>query len=116
MKSMKPAANARRQETSALGNAALSRMNLYLIVAIIALCLLTGCKPSAQSCAKRADAKYRSGDLAGAISEYSEAIRAKPGFESAYVRRGIARAKMGDADGAIADFTEALRLNPKDAV
>lgn len=82
----------------------------------IALCILSGCKPSAESYAKSAYSKLRSGDQAGAISEYSEAIRAKPGLESAYVGRGIAREKIGDNDGAIVDLTEALRLNPNDAV
>jgi tetratricopeptide (TPR) repeat protein len=43
---------------------------------------------------------------------YSEAIRLKPDYPSAYNNRGLARTDKGDLDGALLDYTEAIRLKP----
>ena len=46
------------------------------------------------------------------IRNYSEAIRLKPDYVSAFFFRGIARKANDDLDGSIADFSEAIRLEP----
>ncbi|WP_164929174.1 tetratricopeptide repeat protein [Gloeobacter violaceus] len=64
----------------------------------------------------RGDVKLQRQDFAGAIEEYSRAIRLDPGHALAYSNRARARLKLGDLQGVIADCTEALRLDPDLAV
>lgn len=54
------------------------------------------------------------GDLAGAIADYTRAIRIDPRYADAYFNRGNARDDKGDHDGAIADYTKYLELKPSD--
>jgi tetratricopeptide (TPR) repeat protein len=73
-----------------------------------------------ESAERRATAYLRRGsaredvnqDLAGAVADYSEAIRLAPDRAEAYGRRGLAYARQGEFDGAIADLDTALRLDP----
>ena len=55
------------------------------------------------------------GDYAGAIVDYTQAIRLKPDFASAYYNRGIAKKELGQYIAAIADYTETIRLKPDHA-
>lgn len=55
---------------------------------------------------------YQSVDLDEKISCYTESIRLKPDYASAYYNRGNARYNKGDLDGAIKDYNEAIRLKP----
>jgi len=55
-------------------------------------------------------------DLNEQLRFYSNAIRLKPDYASAFSNRGVARVAEGDLDGAIADYTEAIRLEPDLAV
>jgi len=55
-------------------------------------------------------------DLAGKITDYSEAIRLNPEYQMAYNNRGVARYMSADLSGAIADYNEAIRLNPNDSL
>ena len=59
--------------------------------------------------------KQVSGDLAGSIRDYDEAIRLNPNYYRAYYNRSIARLNTGDLDGALDDANEAIRLNPQSA-
>jgi tetratricopeptide (TPR) repeat protein len=43
---------------------------------------------------------------------YTEAIRLKPDYATAYYNRGYTRYNKGDLDGEIRDYTEAIRLKP----
>lgn len=52
------------------------------------------------------------GDAAGAILEFSKAIRANPGHPQPWTKRGIAKARRGDLEGAVDDYSEALDGNP----
>ena len=56
--------------------------------------------------------RKRAGDLAGALDDYSEAIRLNPADPFAYNNRANTRRDMGDLPGAIADYGEALRVDP----
>ena len=50
-----------------------------------------------------------------AIADYTEAIRIKPDYASAYNNRGNAYGDLGQHDKAIFDLTQAIRINPDDA-
>lgn len=52
------------------------------------------------------------GDVAGAITEYTEAIRIRPDYPEAHNNLGPALASQGKFDDAIRHFTEAIRLRP----
>ena len=49
-------------------------------------------------------------DYAGAIADYSEAIRLLPEYYIAWNNRGTAKAKAGDYTGAIEDFNKAIKI------
>jgi tetratricopeptide (TPR) repeat protein len=63
---------------------------------------------------KSGAAKQASGDLDGAIADYTKAIELKPNLEGAYVNRGNAKQAKGDIDGAITDYNAAIELKPGD--
>ena len=48
----------------------------------------------------------------GAIAHYTEAIKLKPDFANAYLRRGIAKLPKGQYFAALSDFDTAIRLKP----
>ncbi len=52
-------------------------------------------------------------DFAGAIADYTEAIRLNPKYAEVYNNRGVARHHGGDYAGATEDCTEAIRLDPQ---
>ena len=59
--------------------------------------------------------KFDLGDYAGAIADYTQALRLKPDFALAYYNRGIAKKELGQYIAAIADYTETIRLKPDHA-
>ncbi len=68
---------------------------------------------SAEDYFYRGYAKHESGDLEGAIADYTEAIHLNPQFAEAYNNRGAARAKQGDHIGSIDDFSKTINLKPR---
>ena len=56
--------------------------------------------------------KAKSGDLQGAIADWSKAIEIYPQYAYAYYNRGLARRESGDLKRAIADYTRAIEINP----
>src|SRR6478735_9739748 len=52
------------------------------------------------------------GEIAKAIADYDEAIKADPQQSAAYNNRGIAYAAGSDYDKALADYDEAIKLKP----
>ena len=66
-------------------------------------------------CIKRGYEKKLSEDYAGAIREFTHAIRLNPNDGIAYVLRGICRAELGQHVAGIADYDIAIRLNPADS-
>jgi tetratricopeptide (TPR) repeat protein len=59
----------------------------------------------------RGNQKFRTGDLPGAIENYSKAISCLPHFVEAYHNRGTAKAKSGDMAGAIEDYNYAIEID-----
>ncbi|WAL60393.1 tetratricopeptide repeat protein [Thermocoleostomius sinensis] len=57
-----------------------------------------------------------SGDYAGAIDQFTQAIELDPDFAPAYGSRGLVRAASGDMEGAILDYSRAIELDPNDAI
>ena len=55
--------------------------------------------------------KQNSEDYAGAIVDYTIAIKSVPDYAFAYVARGYAYDDLGDYNTAIADYTTAIRLD-----
>ena len=64
--------------------------------------------PNARELLRRGQERYRTGDVEGAIADFTEAIRLDPALAEAYNYRGAAQE---DSAAALADYTEALRLD-----
>ena len=58
------------------------------------------------------NAKDKTGDYAGAIADYTIAIRLKPKYVLAYHNRGVVKGKLGQHFVAIIDIDTAIRLKP----
>lgn len=70
--------------------------------------------PTAAEVHARRAAEHRvRGDLALAIAEYDEALKADPKAAEIYARRGGARRANGDGEGALEDFDRAYALDPR---
>lgn len=60
-------------------------------------------------------AKMEAGDYAGAIADFTEAIRLKPGCACGYKLRGDAHLALEEYQAALNDYTQAVRLDPDNA-
>lgn len=67
---------------------------------------------SAEDLVQRGLERDLSGDLQGAIADYSEAIRLDPTLAVAYSNRGAVLTDLADYQNAIVDLDEAIRLDP----
>lgn len=65
---------------------------------------------------RRGWARGVNGDLDGAISDFSAAIRLNPNDATAYGLRGKAFSDKGELEKALTDLGQAIRLNPNDAL
>lgn len=54
----------------------------------------------------------RTGNIVGAINDFSAAIRIRPDYAEAYNNRGIAQAMLLNYDASFADFNKAIKLKP----
>lgn len=73
---------------------------------------------SAEEYNNRGLERQSSGDLDGAIADYTKALslKTKPAvLATAYNNRAVALFEKGDLDGAIADYTRALQFEANDA-
>ena len=59
----------------------------------------------------RGNAHYQNGNLASAISDFSQVINMRPSYANAYQNRGIAEFKRGEYEFALADLNEAIRYD-----
>jgi tetratricopeptide (TPR) repeat protein len=58
--------------------------------------------------------KFRNGDLAGAVSDFSRAIEKKPGLRDAYTNRALAYIRLQEYEKSIGDSRRAVELAPGD--
>jgi tetratricopeptide (TPR) repeat protein len=63
----------------------------------------------------RAMGRRLSGNTAGALADFTAAIRLRPQAAEIFYSRGGLRAELGDLGGAIADWDESIRLEPRNA-
>ena len=83
--------------------------------AVIFLVPKTAKSESAQYFYKRGIRKRQSGDINGAISDYSRAIDIDATFFEAFYNRGNAKSfGLRDFSSAITDYTKAIQLKPTD--
>ena len=61
----------------------------------------------------RAYNKHENGDYAGAIADYTQAIKLKPHDHLAWYNRGLGHYFLNQHSQAILDYTESIRLNPE---
>ena len=60
-------------------------------------------------------AKFKLGELSGALEDYDRAIELNPNDAEAFNNRGVAKNNLGDHQGAMADCDRSIELNPDDA-
>ena len=87
-----------------------------LLVAASLVFPINGVAQTATEFNDRGVAKWRKGDLDGAIADYNRAVELNPKDTAAYYNRGVAKQTRGDLDGAFADYNRTLELDPKYAV
>lgn len=68
--------------------------------------------PLPYSYAERGSLRMKTGNLAGALSDYSEAIRLDPTEVDYWLNRGIVKEQSNDVKGALADYKRVLELKP----
>ena len=56
--------------------------------------------------------KAQSGNLRGAIADWTKAIEIDPRYALAYYNRGVSKYNLKDYRGAISDYTKAIEYNP----
>ena len=61
----------------------------------------------------RSDAKFRSGDLQGALADANEAVKRNPDNIINFWLRGIIKSTNRDWPGAIADYDRVIEINPQ---
>jgi tetratricopeptide (TPR) repeat protein len=96
------------------------KKKLTIIIAIASF-LLTIAPLNAQTTSNAAKAvefynrgvdRLTTGDYAGAITDFTQALQLEPKDADAYYNRGYAELVLGRYDRAIADYSQALTINP----
>lgn len=86
------------------------------VIAWVMVLLFAASAAFAQSAAdfvNSGNAKYRRGDLDGALADFTKAIDLKSNDADAYYSRALAKRPKGDHEGALADFRKAGELGRK---
>ena len=68
--------------------------------------------PAIDALMEKGAAQMRAGELAEAISTYSEVVRRKPGFAEGWNRRATAYFLAGDFKRSLADCDQVMKRNP----
>jgi tetratricopeptide (TPR) repeat protein len=91
----------------------LKRGMLFWLVALMASLLVSCSQPvPGQALADKAQTEVASGDLDGAIKDYSQAISQSPNDATFYQARGYAQLLKNQLDLALDDFNRAIALDP----
>jgi serine/threonine protein kinase/Tfp pilus assembly protein PilF len=61
----------------------------------------------------KANAKYMTGDLKGAVENYSQVLQLNPNSAEAYFGRGDARGDLGELQSGLEDLNQAIQIDPK---
>lgn len=64
---------------------------------------------------QRGTSRVQNGDLDGAIADFSQAVRLKRDYTTAYYNRGTVYASTGNVRAALADYTQVIALKPNNA-
>ena len=95
----------------------MERRNRYAIVVVVlglVSCATARAGNRALEFFNQGAAKYQRGDYAGAIADYTSALKFESGSAVIYYNRGLAKTAKGDFDAAITDYTKAIELKPND--
>ena len=65
---------------------------------------------TANAYSNRGLARFRKGDIIGAIEDYTQALEIRPGLATAYLNRAAALRAKGDLDAAMKDLDKAISL------
>ena len=65
---------------------------------------------TANAYTNRGLARFKKGDFAGAVADYTEALRIRPGLAVAYLNRAAALRASGDTEAAIKDLDKAIAI------
>ena len=60
-------------------------------------------------------AKFKQGDLNGALADFNQAVGLNPGISSPYFHRALVEDAQGNLAGALADYNKAIELKPGSA-
>jgi len=60
-------------------------------------------------------AKFKQGDLDGALADFNQAVRLTPGVSAPWFHRALVEDARGNLAGALADYTKAIELKPGSA-
>ncbi|MCD4679625.1 MAG: tetratricopeptide repeat protein [Bacteroidales bacterium] len=64
----------------------------------------------------RGDARAESGDLQGALSDFSKAVEYDPMNNRGYRNRALVKYRLSDYNGSVTDYNTAIEINPYDAI
>src|SRR6266513_6475299 len=90
----------------------LAALLLLFLVSVVAAQPTKSAPRSAAGYLSRGNARWRKGNLDGAISDFTKAIELDPNSADAYYSRCAVRQTQNDVEDAIADYSKAIELNP----
>lgn len=64
----------------------------------------------------RGDVKAETGDLKGALSDFTRAITQDPLSSRSYRNRALVKYRLNDFKGSVVDYNTAIRISPDDAI
>jgi tetratricopeptide (TPR) repeat protein len=86
-----------------------------VVILVLLAFLIAGCGPKdAKPLIESAKLKFAATNFNGAVSDYTEALRADPKNVEALKGRAIAKFRLGELNAALFDMNAALVLNPDD--
>ena len=91
-------------------NRGVIKVGLLALIATIITVGVCGCK-DAKDYYNRGVARFEKGENDGAISDFSRAIKIRPGYGMAYYYRAMAYHRKKEYEKVIADYTKAIEIN-----